>query len=244
MRRTALAAALGAVLALAPAASAATAVTVGKSCYAEGDQISIRGSGFTPGGGVDLTLERGATVLERSSSPRAEPDGEEPPDGPDGTLSGRYGLDVETGFFQGIETRFDMTLRLVDRTRRDAGQPLESPEVTATTTFIFSRWNVGIRGPGGRVHPSRPLGINAVGYTNAIGRRLYVHYVRNGRRVHTRRLGILRGPCGDMRARLSRGFPFRPVAAGRWSVVFNSSRRNHRAVDSVSHRTRVRRRIP
>ena len=242
MRSAAVLGAIGATLAFAPAASAATAVSVAKTCYAEGDRIAINGSGFTPGGGVDLTLERGATVLERSSEPRAEPDGLQP-EGPDGSVVGRYGLDNETGFFQGNETRFDMTLRLVDRSRRDAGQPLESPDVTATTTFIFSRWNVGIRAPAGKVHPARAVGMNAVGYTNAIGRRLYVHYVRRGRRVHTRRLGILRAPCGDMRARLSRGFPFRPVARGTWSVVFNSSRTNHRAADSVAHRTRVARRL-
>ena len=234
MRSTAVLGALGATLALAPAASAATSVTVGKTCYAEGDRIAINGQGFTPDGGVDLSLERGPNVLERSSEPLADSSG---------AVSGRYGLEVETGFFNGTETRFDMTLRLVDRTRRDAGQPLESPDVTATTTFIFSRWNVGLRGPAGKVHPARPLGINAVGYTNAIGKRLYVHYVRNGRRVHTRRLGILRAPCGDTRTRLSRGFPFRPVARGRWRVVFNTSRVNHRAADSVAHRTRVARRL-
>ena len=227
-------AALGAALALAPAASAATSVRVAKTCYAEGDRISIQGEGFTPNGGADLTLERGATILERSSDPVANEAG---------TVSGRYGLEVETGFFEGVETRFDMTLRLVDRTRRDAGQPVESPDVTATTTFIFSRWNVGITGPRGKVHPARSLGVNAVGYTNAVGKRLYVHYVRNGRRVHTRRLGTLRAPCGDLRTRLSRGFPFRPVAAGTWSVIFNSSRTNPRAADSVTHKTRVARRI-
>lgn len=225
---------LGASLALAPVASAATSAAVSKRCYAEGDRIAITGHGFTPNGGVDLSLERAATVLERSSEPVADANG---------TVSGAYGLETETGFFDGLETRFDMTLRLVDRTRRDAGQPLESPDVTATTTFIFSRWNVGIRAPRGRVHPARPLGINAVGYTNAVGHRLYVHYVRNGRRVHTRRLPVLSAPCGDLDTRLRRGFPFRPVARGTWHVVFNSSRWNHRARDSVSHRTRVLRRL-
>jgi hypothetical protein len=235
LRSAAALGAVGAALALAPAAHAATAVEVGKTCYAEGDKIAIKGTGFTPNGGVDLSLERGATVLERSAEPLA---------GDDGTVAGSYGLEDETGWFGASETRFDMTLRLVDRTRQGAGQPADSPDVTATTSFIFSRWNVGVRSVGGRIHPSRPVRLNAVGYTNAIGKRLYAHWMRNGKRVHTRRLGVLRGPCGDARARLSRGFPFRPVRAGSYEVRFAPSRTNTR-LSAVAHRAvRVKRRIP
>ena len=239
MRRAAAAvgaAATAATLALAPAALAATSVQVAKSCYAEGDRLAIDGSGFTPDGGVDLSLERAdGTVLEQTSDPVAKQDG---------TVDGTYGVDNETGWFTGQQTRFDMTLRLVDRTRRDGGQPLESPDVTATTSFIFSRWNVGVATPGGRIHPKRPLRIKAFGYTNAVGKPLYAHWARGRRRVFTKRLGVLRGPCGNRRARLARGFPFRPVRRGRYRVSFNSSRTNAFARDSITHRTvRVKRRL-
>lgn len=227
MRRTAVLGALGASLALAPAASAATSVTVGKTCYAEGDQIIIDGGGFSPDGGVDLSLENGPTVLERSSDPVADAQG---------TVSGRYGVEDETGWFEGELTRFSMTLRLVDRTRRDAGQPLESPDVTATTSFIFSRWNVGITSAGGKIRRGRPFRYRAFGYTNAIGKPLYAHWVKGRRRLFTKRLGVLRGPCGDRRGRVARGFPFRP-SRGRYRVSFNTSRRNAFARDSIAHST-------
>ena len=242
MRGSTAIAAAAAALAVAPgAAPAAVSVETTKRCWAEGDDITVRGAGFTPGGPVRLSLERarGGEVLETTDAPRAEPDGV-PPEGPDGTLDGGYTVAKETGWFGPTQTRFEMTLRLVDQTRRASGTPPESPDVTATTSFIFSRWNVGIRTVGRRIHPRRPVTISAVGYTNAIGRSLYAHWLRNGRRVHTRRLGVLRGPCGDRRVRLRRGFPFRP-RRGSYTVSFNSSRRNARAPDSIIHRAaRVR----
>ena len=221
---------------LAPAtAPAATAVSVGKTCYAEGDRIAIDGTGFSPGGQVNLSLEKAGEVLERTEDPRAEDDG---------TIGGTYGVDNETGWFDATQTRFDMTLRLVDQTRLGAGQPAESPDVTATTSFIFSRWNIGIAAVGGKIHPRRSVTIRAVGYTNAIGKPLYAHWMRGTRRVHTRRLGKLAGPCGDRRVRLRRGFPFRPVLRGRYRVTFNSSRTDPRAQDSIVHQAaRVRRTI-
>jgi hypothetical protein len=127
-----------------------------------------------------------------------------------------------------------MTLRLTE---------VANPSLTAATTFIFSRWNVGISAVRGRIHPARPAGILAVGFTNAVGKPLYAHWVRNGRRVHTRRLGVLRGPCGDLRKRLRVGFPFRPVARGAWEVRFSPSRTNTTR-SAIRHRTRVRRRYP
>lgn len=220
MRSAAAAAALGAALALAPAASAAT-VDVGKTCYAEGNRIRLEATGFTPSGGVDLTLERAdGEVLERSREAQAEPDGR---------VLGWYGLAGETGWFRATQTRFRMTLRLVDRT---------DTSIVARTDFVFSRWNVGVSG--GRIRPNRPTRVVAVGYTAAIGRPLYAHYVRRGRRVHTLRLGVLRGRCGDLRVRLARGFPFRPVARGRWRVIFNTSPVDLTVDDSIVHRVRVR----
>ncbi len=237
MRSAALVAALGAGLAAVPAAQAAVSVTVEKRCYAEGDTIGIEGAGFSPNGQVRLALERAdGQELESTAEPVAEQDG---------TIDGGYKIDNETGWFTGQQTRFQMTLRLTDQTRQNAGQPTSSADVTATTSFIFSRWNVGVASPGGKIHPSRPARIKAFGYTNAVGKPLYAHWVKGTRRVFTKRIGRLRGPCGDVNGRLSRGFPFRPVAPGTYKVVFNSSRRNAKARDSISHTSaRVTRRVP
>lgn len=237
MRSSAPLLAVAALLVGAPAAQGATSVSVAKPCYAEGDTIDVNGGGFTPGGKVTISLERGTQVLERDDqNPTAEDDG---------TLSGGYTVANETGWFGASETRFDMALRVLDQTRAGQGQPADSPDVTATTSFIFSRWNVGIRAVGGKIHPKRRVTINAIGYTNAIGKPLYAHWMRGTKRVHTRRLGLLKGPCGDRKVRLRKGFPFRPVAKGKYTVTFNSSRTDPRAEDSIAHAAvRVTKRIP
>ena len=225
--RASFAGALAAALLVAPAAAPAATVEVAKTCYAEGDRIDIQGTGYTPNGNVRLALERGeGEVLESTDEPVARADG---------TIAGDYGVKDETGWFTGQQTRFDMTMRLTD---------LANQANTAATTFIFSRWNVGITAVGGRIHPRRSVRIRGIGFTNAIGRPLFAHWFRNGRRVHTRRLGLLRGPCGDVRARLARGFPFRPVRPGRYTVRFSPSRTNTTR-STITHRAvRVTRRIP
>ncbi len=225
-----------AALAVAPAAHAAVSVDAGgKRCYAEGDDIKVNGSGYTPEGNVRLSLEKAdGEVLETTEEPRAETDG---------TVKGDYGVDDETGWFADTQSRFEMVLRLVDLTRLRAGRPESDPEVGATTTFIFSRWAVGVSTRGGRIHPKRAVRLNPVGYTNAVGKPLYAHWMRNGRRVHTRRLGVLRRPCGDLKARLSRGFPFRPVRPGSYQVRFSPSRTNTRRSSIFVRATRVTRTI-
>lgn len=221
-----------AALASAPAAGAAVTVDAGgQRCYAEGDNIAVNGSGYTPDGNLRLTLEKAdGEVLESTDQqpldrrPRAESDG---------TVRGDYGVDDETGWFGDTQSRFQMVMRLVDLTRLNAGRPENDPEVGATTSFIFSRWAVGVRTVGGRIHPRRSVRLNPVGYTNAVGKPLFAHWMRKGARgtavrVHTRRLGVLRGPCGDLKTRLSRGFPFRPVRPGSYEVRFSPSRTNTR----------------
>lgn len=232
MRSAAAVTAALAALAVAPAAQAAVSVETTKRCWAEGDAIGVNGAGFTAGGPVRLTLERASgQVLENSDD---ETDESKKPFADDtGAVSGGYGVDDETGFFSATQSRFQMTLRLVDLTRLRQGRPAEDPEVSATTSFIFSRWAIGVRTVGGRIHPSRPVNLNPVGFTNAVEKPLYAHWLRNGRRVFTKRLGRLRGPCGDLKTRLSRGFPFRPVRAGSYVVRFSPSRtaRRRSAID-------------
>ena len=222
-RRTVLAGLAGALALTGGTAQAATSVSVARSCYSEGDSLPVEGAGFSPGGAVRLRLERDARVLESTDEPRADAQG---------AVRGGFGVDTETGYFGRRESRFEMTLRLVDQTRLQAGTPADSPDVTAATTFTFSRWAVGLsRRP---IHPARPLSFRAVGFTTGVGKRLYAHWSRNDRLVRTRRFGVLRGPCGDVRGRLRRGFPFRPVRAGEWTVTFNPSKTKARTPDSIA----------
>jgi hypothetical protein len=218
--RVAIGVALAAAM-LAPAARAAE-VTVATPCVAEGDAVGLRGSGFTPGARVRLTMERGP-------GPRTLVDTTEPAADGAGVVAGNYQLENETGWFGAEETRFAMTLRL-----------FESAAVNAATTFTFSRWNVGYTG---RLAPGRAVTLSAVGFTQAVGRPLYAHYVRRGRRVRSVRLGVLRGPCGDRRVRLRDAFPFRPVAAGAWAIRVNARRRDPGARDTVVLPARVRRAV-
>ncbi len=236
MRSAAAATIALAALAAAPAAGAAVSVNAGgQRCYAEGDSINVEGTGYSPGGNARLSLEKtDGEVLESS---------EDPVVGPDGVVKGLYGVEDETGWFGATQSRFDMVLRLVDLTRLRAGRPENDPEVGATTTFIFSRWAVGVRTRGARIHPKRAVRLNPVGYTNAVGKPLYAHWMRNGRRVHTRRLGVLRGPCGDLKTRLSRGFPFRPVRPGSYQVRFSPSRTNTKRSAIFVRASRVSRTI-
>jgi hypothetical protein len=206
--------------ALGPASAAKAAqVTVGARCYAEGDEISLNGSGFRPGAAVVLGLSRsGGALLRFATTPVADAAGR---------VSGTYGVEDETGWFAREEWRFRMTLTLAERDR---------PRVRSSARFWFSRWDVVVRTPGGRLRPRRPAVFEATGFTGSSGKVLYAHWVRGSVRRHTRRLGVLEGPCATLRARVDRGFPFAPVLPGTWHVAFNTSPRDPRAPGTIVQR--------
>lgn len=136
------------------------------------------------------------------------------------------------------EERFRLRLTLAD---------LAAPRVAASADVWFSRWTVTVTAAGGgRLAPRRPAELRATGFTGDAGRPLFAHYTRaGGTRVRTVRLGTLEGACGTLTARLERGFPFRPVPAGAWSVAFNTSPHDPRAEGTIMQRAaRVRARIP
>jgi hypothetical protein len=207
--------------ALCPAQGASAAsVSVGARCYAEGDEIELDGGGFTPDAQVVLGISQTAGALLRvSTAPQADEAGR---------VSGTFGIEGDTGWFTGGQTRFRMTLTLAER---------DHPSVRASARFWFSRWDVLVRTPGGRLRPRRPAIVEASGFTGSRGRPLYAHWVRDGERRHTRRLGVLHGACARLRTRLERGFPFGPVAAGTWHVAFNTSPTNPRAPGTIVQRT-------
>jgi hypothetical protein len=206
------------VLAFAAPAHAAPGVGVEHRCYAEGDSIGIRGYGFTAGSPIRLTLERRASApLVDTSDPVADPNG---------IVTGSYQLETDTGWFEGDESRFTLTLRMA-----------ESAEMAAATTFTLSRWNVDVDGT---FAPGRAVTLNALGFTQAVGKTLYAHYVRGGKRVKTIKLGTAKGPCGNRKVHLSDAFPFDDVAPGEWRIRVNAARTDPTARDTIVIPVRVR----
>jgi hypothetical protein len=212
---TGVATALLALAAGGPPGNEKASVTVERGCYAEGDRIALGGAGFEPGAQLALALQRGRATL-RSAAPVADEAGR---------VSGTFGVEDHTGWFAGGDVwRFRMTLSLADPQR---------PQDRAQTQFWFSRRTVTVRAPGGHLQPRRPATIRATGFAAAAGRALYAHWVRDGVRVHTRRLGVLEGVCGTLDVRLARGFPFTPRPGGRWRVAFNTSPAHARAPRTI-----------
>ena len=175
-RRRAAALAVAAVALAGASPAEASEVAVGRSCYAEGGTITVRGTGFSPAGPVAVGILRGRTQLVESLDPLADPEGR---------VSGRLALARNTGWFRPRQTRFTAALYLRD---------LQLPGVFSVTVFTLSRWTVLLEG----------RRLRAVGWTHAVGRPLYAHHVVGGRRIRTVRLGVLRGACGDLRAPMPR----------------------------------------
>ena len=216
MKRLTALAALAAALMAAPAAAAAD-LEVARGCDAEGDALTVAGSGFTPTGPVTLGILRGRTLLDETLDPLADTEGR---------VRGTFSLPTDSGWFQPRQRRFGAVVFLRDQQR------LLNFDLTSIT---LSRWTVMVDGVAGRrIAPGRPTAITAVGWTHAVGEPLYAHHVVGGRRRRTVRLGVVRGACGDLRATLP------PLAGGR--VVFGTEPRSHLRGPVVSVRTLARRR--
>jgi hypothetical protein len=158
------------------------------------------------------------------------------------TVAQPYPSSVTDKWFPDLVTdTIPLSMTVTDLTRLNSGQPLASPEVSAAASVTFSRWNVFIGTPGGREpRPRDRIRFRAVGWTTGIGKPLYVHYIRGRTDLHAERLGVLAGPCGNLTKTLQRAFPFRPVRAGQYRLLFNSSINPNRAPQLVTRLIRVR----
>jgi hypothetical protein len=228
-------AALGA--SAAPATAAISLAPV-RPCLSEQDAVSPNATGLTPGGAVKLDLaSAGRPLLSTASQPAAA----------DGTyrIAAPYPSSVTDRWFPDDSTAtIPLAMTITDLARLNAGQPPTSPEVAATVNLTFSRWTIFIGTPGGADPiPRARIRFRAIGWTSDIGKPLYVHYIRGRRDVRAVRLGVLRGPCGDVTKTLQRAFPFRPVAAGRYRFLFNASATNpNKEPRLVTRLVRVRKR--
>src|SRR4051794_29270959 len=204
----------------APAAGAISLAPV-RPCLSELDAVSPNAAGLTPSGPVKLDLvSSGRPLLSTSSQPAAA----------DGTykVAQPYSSSVTDKWFPDATTEtIPLSMTVTDLTRLNAGVNPATGEVTASAALTFSRWGVFIGTVGGRIPtPRGRIRFRALGWTNAINGPLYLPWIRGGTEVHRERLGGLRGPCGSLTKTLQRAFPFRPVPAGQYRLLFSTSLTN------------------
>jgi hypothetical protein len=237
LRRAVAASIAAGALAGASAAPAAGAISLApvRPCLSELDAVSPNAAGLTPAGPVKFDLaSNGRALLSTSSQPAAA----------DGTyrVAQPYSSSVTDKWFPDATTEtIPLSMTVTDLTRLTGGVDPATGEVAASATLTFSRWGMFIGTLGGRIPTPRDrIRFRAVGWTNAINGPLYVHWIRGRTDVHRERLGVLRGPCGSLTKTLQRAFPFRPVRAGQYRLLFNTSLNPNRAPQIVTRLLRVR----
>jgi len=213
--------AAGALVGASAAPAEAISLAPARPCLSELDAVSPNAAGLTPGGPVKFDLlSNGRLLLSTSSQPAAA----------DGTYrtAQPYGSSVTDKWFPDDTTEtIPLQMNVTDLTRVNAGLPLTSPDVVGSTQVTFSRFGIFVATAGGApILPRTRIRFRAVGWTTATGRPLFLHYLRNRRIIRTVRLGALSGPCGGLTKTLDRAFPFRPVPAGQYRLLFSTSLTN------------------
>jgi hypothetical protein len=224
MSRSLLVAVVAALAVVAPAAAAQAAPTLSfdQPCYSEGDTMVFSGSGYTPGGAVDMFISSLATQQAGSLETAADPAG---------AISGRVNTPEADRYIGENDWATQMGAAANDRTRVEAGAGPE--EAVGFTTFRFSRFDVQLEQPSGaRPRAAKRMMVTAKGFTEAKGETLYVHYRRSRRTMKTVKVGRLTGICGDRTRTLARGLP-RGLRPGRYELTFNTSRRDPQALPRV-----------
>jgi hypothetical protein len=209
----------------AAAQTPAPTLAVDHPCYSDGDTLRYSGAGYTPNGAVGVTLSGNGRLGDLSGVALA-----------DGTLAGDVSVDNTDDFLDADQLAGDFVLSATDQAVAAASPTPPAPVVAPVR---ISRFAIFWRA---RLRPGHPVTFRAVGFTTALRRNLYLHYVRGRREVGTVRLGRLAGPCGDVTRRLADPFPFRHVRAGRYRLIFNTSRHDLRAAPWLAGTTRVTRR--
>ena len=192
-----------------PGLSSAATVVADLPCYAPGQRALITGAGYTPNGEVALGFNvigdqggRGSSTLLTWANG-----------------AGAIALRVRTPTIPLLESPATVLLSATDQEQAQQGQPLLATahwKISIFNVFVFP-WEIGVGDPGRRAQ------YNASGFTTAVGRTLYAHYVRGGKLLKTVAVGRLKGPCGDLFKR-ARQFPFRPVPAGVYKIKLDASR--------------------
>jgi hypothetical protein len=210
---TPVAAALVAGAALAPAASAAE-VELDRGCYAEGDVITQKGSGFTPA----------AQVMERLSFATLAGD-------PLGSLSAPAVTADEQGTFTRRIGAPDLRRKSHRREKATSTFTDQVGGAAVTARWTLTDWGIQVGGwPGGKARKGRRIHVDTWGWTTN-GRKLFAHYFRGGEKVKTARVGRLKGPCRNLDKRV-RSFAFAGARPGDWKVYFSATRKLDRQADA------------
>jgi hypothetical protein len=221
LRRAAAASIVAAAALGASAAPAAAVISLApvRPCLSELDAVSPNAAGLTPGGPVKFDLtSAGRPLLSTASQPAAA--------GGTYKVAAPFPSSVTDKWFPDATTEtIPLAMTITDLTRLNSGQPATSPEVTGTANVTFSRFGIFVATVGrAAIRPRTRIRFRAVGWTPAVGRPLYLHYVRGRRIVRSVRLGRLAGPCGTLTKTLQRAFAFRPVPVGQYRLLFSTSR--------------------
>ena len=205
---------LTAALAAPALASAAPTVGTDLPCYSPGQAIAVSGAGYTPAGDVGVMFQlagtRGNNIVAAQDPLKADAAG---------GISTRL---PAPQLASDNDLRETVTLTANDQTRLGQTAPSLPPEETfGVTQFQLSAVDVVVR-PwfSGRANPRALATFKVVGWEPF--RKVYAHYLLNGKRIKTVLVGSVSGPCGDLTKKL-RQFPFRPVPAGRYRIRFTGT---------------------
>lgn len=227
MSRICGAAGVALMLAVATAtASASPTAAVDRECYLPGQTVQVTGSGFTASGAVRLTVidtNGGGGMLDTQA-------------GPDGTVAHAFRLGK--AFLSPDTFSWTLALAVSDQTLAEQGALPDA--FAAVTAFSFSDTGAAVDAWDDRViRPKAKTRFRIYGMNDDVGKQVYAHYLRGGKAVKSVALGQLKPPCGDLNVR-KRQFAFKPVPAGLYRVVFNSSARYSSSTPSVAYAKRLR----
>jgi hypothetical protein len=206
---------LVACAAAAPAvARARPAVQADHPCYRPGDDITLTGSAFTANAEVafifDLSGKNGRNLLFSDPNPSTDAAG---------GVRATYRVPE---LASSDDRREQLFITANDQAKLGPDGPIGPPEESfANATTELSQWDVlADAWVDGQGDPRRAMHIEAFSWTHE--KTLWAHYFRGTKRIKTVRIGALQGACRDLTKRV-RQFPFRPVAAGSWTIYFSGS---------------------
>jgi len=198
--------AAGGALASTAAAQSQPTLQWDRPCYAEDQRMVFSGTGYTPGGPVDLVFSRPGTVMGTYGT-AADAAG----------AIGDYVTATEAQVFDDDERRATVFATANDRTRIEQNAPPESQ--FAAAPFTFTRW-AGYSP--GRYVPGRRVEVEAYGWAFSAGKPLYFLFRKGKTTAASVKAGTLSETCGDLVARVR--VP-RKLKAGRYRLVLSTSKR-------------------
>jgi hypothetical protein len=218
-------------LALVPAVAAASpALRADRACYRPGDPIALSASAFTPSAPIGFIFQlhgdNGSKILASDHSPKADATG---------ALTATYRA---PDLASSDDRREELFISANDQSKLGPNGPIGPPEDSfAHVSTRLSQWDVlADTWMNGRADPHRVVHLRAFGWTHE--KTLWAHYFLGTKRIKSVRIGAVQGPCGDLTKRI-RQFPFRPVAAGAWTIRFTGAQVFDKRDMWISYRVRV-----